>query len=178
MNQNNKKLELLGSIPIQKALLTLGLPTMIGMLINALYNIVDTYFVGGLGTHQMGAVTVVFPLGQIIVGLGLLFGNGAAAYLSRLLGCGDKDTANKVTSTALYSSLFVGAIMIIFSVIFLKPILKQIGAIDNVMPYAMTYARIYITFSIFNIFNVTMNNIVSSEGSAKTAMSALLQVLY
>ena len=66
MNQNNKKLELLGSIPIQKALLTLGLPTMIGMLINALYNIVDTYFVGGLGTHQMGAVTVVFPLGQII----------------------------------------------------------------------------------------------------------------
>ena len=174
MNQNNKKLELLGSIPIQKALLTLGLPTMIGMLINALYNIVDTYFVGGLGTHQMGAVTVVFPLGQIIVGLGLLFGNGAAAYLSRLLGCGDKDTANKVTSTALYSSLFVGAIMIIFSVIFLKPILKQIGAIDNVMPYAMTYARIYITFSIFNIFNVTMNNIVSSEGSAKTAMSALL----
>ena len=58
MNQPNKKMELLGSAPIPKALLALGLPTMTGMLINALYNLVDTYFVGGLGTDQMGAVTV------------------------------------------------------------------------------------------------------------------------
>lgn len=101
----NKKMALLGSAPIPKALLSLGIPTMIGMLINALYNLVDTYFVGGLGTDQMGAVTVAFPLGQIVVGLGLLFGNGAAAYLSRLLGRGDKDTANKVASTAIYSGV-------------------------------------------------------------------------
>ena len=63
----NKKMALLGSAPIPKALLALGIPTMIGMLINALYNLVDTYFVGGLGTDQMGAVTVAFPLGQIVV---------------------------------------------------------------------------------------------------------------
>lgn len=151
--------------------MTLGIPTMVGMLINALYNLVDTYFVGGLGTDQMGAVTVAFPLGQIIVGLGLLFGNGAAAYLSRLLGRGDKDTANKVASTAIYSSVTIGAIVILASIIFLKPILGRIGAIDSVMPYALAYTRIYIVFSIFN---VTMNNIVSSEGAAKTAMCALI----
>ena len=167
-------MELLGSVPIPKALMALGIPTMVGMLINALYNLVDTYFVGGLGTDQMGAVTVAFPLGQIIVGLGLLFGNGAAAYLSRLLGRGDKDTANKAASTAIYSSVTIGAIMILISIIFLQPILKQIGAIDSVMPYALAYTRIYITFSIFNVFNVTMNNIVSSEGAAKTAMCALM----
>ena len=154
--------------------MALGVPTMVGMLINALYNLVDTYFVGGLGTDQMGAVTVAFPLGQIVVGLGLLFGNGAAAYLSRLLGRGDKDTANKVASTAVYSGVAIGAIVILISVIFLEPILKQIGAIDSVMPYAITYTRIYIVFSIFNVFNVTMNNIVSSEGAAKTAMCALM----
>ena len=142
MNQPNKKMELLGSVPIPKALLALGLPTMIGMLINALYNLVDTYFVGGLGTDQMGAVTVAFPLGQMIVGLGLLFGNGAAAYLSRLLGRGDKETADKVASTALYSSILVGAILILCSVIFLRPILKQLGAIESVMPYAISYASI------------------------------------
>jgi len=174
MKERNTKMELLGSIPIPKALLSLGLPTMIGMLINALYNLVDTYFVGGLGTEQMAAVTVAFPLGQIVVGLGLLFGNGAAAYLSRLLGCGDKETANKVASTALYSSVLIGVIMIAFSVIFLEPILKQLGAIESIMPYAISYTTIYITFSIFNIFNVAMNNIVSSEGAAKTAMCALL----
>lgn len=174
MNQQNKKMELLGSAPVSKALLALGLPTMIGMLINALYNLVDTYFVGGLGTDQMGAVTVAFPLGQIVVGLGLLFGNGAAAYLSRLLGRGDKETANKVASTSLYSSVLIGAIVIFVSVIFLKPILNQLGALENIMPYAVTYTSIYITFSIFNVFNVTMNNIVSSEGAAKTAMCALM----
>ena len=78
MNGQNKKMELLGTAPVSKALLALGLPTMIGMMINALYNLVDAYFVGGLGTNQMGAITVAFPLGQVIVGLGLLFGNGAA----------------------------------------------------------------------------------------------------
>ena len=170
----NKKMALLGSAPIPKVLLALGIPTMIGMLINALYNLVDTYFVGGLGTGQMGAVTVAFPLGQIVVGLGLLFGNGAAAYLSRLLGRGDKDTANKVASTAIYSSVSIGAVVILFSIIFLEPILEQAGAIESVMPYAITYTRIYIVFSIFNVFNVTMNNIVSSEGAAKMAMCALM----
>ena len=174
MNEQNKKMELLGDTPIPKALLALGVPTMTGMLINALYNLADTYFVGGLGTDQMGAVTVAFPLGQIVVGLGLLFGNGAAAYLSRLLGRDDRETANKVASTALYSSILVAAVVIVCSVIFLRPILKRTGAIESVMPYAITYTRIYISFSIFNVFNVTMNNIVSSEGAAKTAMCTLI----
>ena len=174
MNEPNKKIQLLGSVPIPKALIALGLPTMTGMLINALYNLADTYFVGGLGTDQMGAVTLAFPLGQIIVGLGLLFGNGAAAYLSRLLGKGDKETGNRVASTALYSSVAIGALAIIISLFFLKPILKQLGAIESVMPYALTYTTIYIAFSIFTVFNVIMNNIVSSEGAARTAMYALL----
>lgn len=107
MNERNNKLELLGSAPIPKALMALGIPIMIGMLINALYNLVDAYFVSGLGKSQMGAISVVFPLGQVVVGLGLMFGNGAASYLSRLLGRGDKDTADKVASTALYSSILI-----------------------------------------------------------------------
>ena len=88
MEGRNKKMELLGNAPIPKVLLAMGLPTMIGMMINALYNLVDAYFVGGLGTSQMGAISVAFPLGQVVVGLGLLFGNGGASYISRLLGRG------------------------------------------------------------------------------------------
>ena len=61
MSERNNKLELLGSAPIPKALMALGIPIMIGMLINALYNLVDAYFVGGLGESQMGAISVVFP---------------------------------------------------------------------------------------------------------------------
>ena len=174
MNERNNKMELLGNAPVPKALMALGIPIMIGMLINALYNLVDAYFVGGLGESPMGAISIVFPLGQVVVGLGLMFGNGAASYLSRLLGRGDRDTANKVASTALYSSVIIGAVIIIFAAIFFKPILFLLGATDTIMPYAVVYARIYVISCIFNVFNVTMNNIVSSEGAAKTTMCALL----
>ncbi|EPY2272292.1 MATE family efflux transporter [Clostridium sporogenes] len=174
MNGRNKKMELLGSAPIPKALLAMGLPIMIGMMINALYNLVDAYFVGGLGTSQMGAISVAFPLGQVVVGLGLLFGNGASSYIPRLLGHGDRETANKVASTALYSSIFVGAVIIICTIIFLNPLLKLLGATESILPYAITYTSIYVISSIFNVFNVTINNIVASEGAAKTTMCALL----
>lgn len=86
MNKNNNKMDLLGNAPVPQALMALGIPIMIGMLINALYNLVDAYFIGGLGESQMGAISIAFPLGQVVVGLGLMFGNGAASYLSRLLG--------------------------------------------------------------------------------------------
>lgn len=152
----------------------MGIPTMIGMLVNAFYNLVDAYFVGGLGESQMGAISVVYPLGQVVVGLGLLFGNGAASYISRLLGRGYKENADKVASTALYSSVSAGAVIIIISMVFLHPILKLLGATDSILPFAATYASLYIVSCIFNVFNVTMNNIVTSEGAAKTTMCALL----
>ena len=174
MSGRNNKMELLGSAPIPKALMALGVPIMIGMLINALYNLVDAYFVGGLGESPMGAISIVFPLGQVVVGLGLMFGNGAASYLSRLLGRGDRETANKVASTALYSSVMIGAVIIIIATIFIQPILALLGATETIMPYALTYARIYVISCIFNVFNVTMNNVVASEGAAKTTMCALL----
>ncbi len=174
MNKQSSKMELLGNAPIPKALMAMGIPTMLGMMVNAAYNLVDAYFVGGLGTSQMGAISVVYPLGQVVVGLGLLFGNGASSYLSRLLGKGDTEKANQVASTALYSSVTAGAAMIILSMIFLRPILKLLGATDSIMPYAVTYAGIYIISCIFNVFNVTMNNIVTSEGAAKTTMCALM----
>lgn len=174
MNGQKAKMEFLGNAPIPKVLLAIGIPTMLGMMVNALYNLVDAMFVGGLGTSQMGAISVVYPLGQVVVGLGLLFGNGAASYISRLLGSGDKDTANKVATTALFCSIGIGAIMILFSILFLNPLLHLLGATDSIMPYAKTYATIYIISCIFNIFNVTMNNLITSEGAAKTTMIALM----
>ena len=174
MKKKNNKIELLGSAPISQSLILLGIPIMIGMLINAFYNIVDAYFVGKLGESAMAAISIVFPIGQVVVGLGLMFGNGAASYLSRLLGKDDKKTANQVASVAIYSSVFIGLIFIIITLVFMKYILKYLGATSTIIPYALPYARIYILSCVFNIFNVTMNNIVASEGSSKTAMLALL----
>ncbi len=86
MKTNQEKFAIMrdGSIPV--ALLKLSVPAIIGMLINALYNVVDAYFVGGLGTNQVGAVSVSFPLVQIVIGIGLTFGCCAGACISWQLG--------------------------------------------------------------------------------------------
>lgn len=174
MSNSTNKLELLGRAPLAKALMALGIPIMIGMLINALYNLVDAYFVSGLGERQLAAVSVVFPLGQVIVGLGLMFGNGAASFLSRLLGRDERDVANQVASTAVGTSLLLGAGVIGCVLVFMKPVLLALGATATILPHALVYGRIYALSCIFNVFNVTMNNIVSSEGAAKTTMCAMM----
>ena len=101
MTDNTTRIDLLARAAVPTALLKLGLPTMVGMLLSALYNAIDGYFVGGLGLAQMGAVSVVFPIVQIVIGLGMMFGAGAASYLSRLLGQGELVRANQTASTAL-----------------------------------------------------------------------------
>lgn len=174
MDAQTKKFALLGQAPVPSALLAMGIPTMLGMMINALYNLVDAYFVAGLGTSQMGAISVFFPISQMTVGLGLLFGNGAGSYISRLLGKGAYQTADRAASTAVYGCLLTGAVMIAVLLLTLKPLLVLFGATAGILPYALTYAKLYLAFSLFNLFNVTMNNLVTSEGAAKTTMAALL----
>lgn len=174
LQEQQERIALLSKAPMTKALLSLGIPTMIGMLINALYNLVDAYFVSGLGESQLGAISVIFPLSQLMVGIGLLFGNGAASYLSRLLGRHEFKMADQVCSTALYGSLLVGAVVTVISLMFLKTFLLWLGASVSILPYALAYGEIYLAASVFNLFNVTMNNLMASEGAAKKAMTALV----
>lgn len=174
MNIKNEKLQIMKNEKVPKALIMLALPTIIGMLVTAFYNVIDAYFVGGLGTSQMGAVSVVFPFTQIIVGLGMNFGSGAESYISRLLGSGDKELANKTAATALYSSLIVGAVVIIISLCFLDNILIAFGASKSILPYARIYGKIYLSGCIIGIFTVTINNIIAGEGATKYAAASMM----
>ncbi len=174
MDSKEKKIQMLRDGKISNVLIKLGIPIMIGMIVSALYNVVDAYFVGGLGISQMAAVSVVFPISQIIIGLAVTFGSGAASYISRLLGEGNIKQANRTASTALFSSIAVGVISIITILLFLDKVLVFLGATDTVLPYAKAYAGIYIASSILSIINVTMNNIVTSEGTTKISMTAML----
>lgn len=171
---NQERLTLLKEGKVSTVLLKLGLPAIIGMMTSALYNIMDAYFVGALGASEMGAVTVVFPLMQVIIGIGLLFGSGAGSYISRLLGEGDNDRANHTASTAVFTSLVIGLIVIGAILIFLDPVLKALGATPTILPFARSYALIFISGGVLQIFNVTMNNIAISEGAAKITMKAML----
>ena len=174
MAEKSNRIYLLEKAGVASALLKLGIPTMVGMLISALYNAIDAYFVGGLGMSQMGAVSVVFPIVQIIIGLGMMFGAGASSYISRLLGKGDNEQANKTASTSLFSGLLVGAIIIIGIMIFLDPVLTTLGSTETILPYARAYAKIYVTGSIINVFTVMMNNLLTAQGATKFTMIAML----
>lgn len=170
----NEKLNMMETGKISTVLLKMGIPTMIGMLVSALYSIVDAYFAGWLGTSQQGAIAIVFPIVQIMIGLGMTFGTGGASYIARLLGKKEYTKANKVASTSLFSSIFVGIVLIVISLIFLKSLLCGLGATQTILLYAISYAVIYIAGSIFNIFNVTMNNIVAAEGRTKLTMISMM----
>ena len=174
MENKDSKISIMRNDPIPRALLKLGVPTMIGMMVSALYSVVDAYFVGGLGTAQMGAIAIVFPVVQVIIGLGMMFGSGAASYISRLLGAGEYEEANQTASTALISSLAVGLLCITGALVFLDPLLLALGSTETILPYAHAYAVIYIAGSILNIFNVTMNNLVTAEGATKLTMASML----
>ena len=174
MAEKSNRIYLLEEAGVASALLKLGIPTMVGMLISALYNAIDAYFVGGLGMSQMGAVSVVFPIVQIIIGLGMMFGAGASSYISRLLGKGDNEQADKTASTSLFSGLLVGAIIIIGIMVFLDPVLTALGSTETILPYARAYAKIYVTGSIINVFTVMMNNLLTAQGATKFTMIAML----
>lgn len=174
MEEKTNRIYLLEKAGVALALLKLGIPTMVGMLISALYNAIDAYFVSGLGISQMGAVSIVFPIVQIIIGLGMMFGAGASSYISRLLGKGDNEQANKTASTALFSGIFVGAIIIVGIMLFLDSVLISLGATETMLPYARDYTKIYIIGSIINVFTVMMNNLLTAQGATKFTMIAML----
>lgn len=171
---NREKLTMMQEGKVSSVLLKLGLPTMVGMIVSALYSVVDAYFVAGLGDSQMGAISIVFPIVQLMIGLGMTFGSGAGSYISRLLGKGENEQANRTASTALFSAIGVGAVAIIASLLFLNRFLTALGATPTMLPYAREYALIYIPGAILNIFNVCMNNLVIAEGRAKLNLTAML----
>ncbi|MCY6371640.1 MATE family efflux transporter [Clostridium ganghwense] len=174
MEARDQRANMLGEEKISKVLIKLSVPAIIAMLVNAIYNIVDTMFVGRLGeTSAIGAVSVVFPLFMLIGAVGQTFGVGAGSYISRLLGEKKKKEADKTAATAFFSSLACGIIFTIFGLIFIEPLLKAFGATSTILPYAKGYASILVAGSIFTMLNMTMNNMIRAEGNAKYSMYAI-----
>jgi putative MATE family efflux protein len=160
---------------IRKLLFKLSLPATIGMLVMALYNVVDTIFVGrGVGAYAIGGLSIVFPIQMFIMALGLLMGMGGASLISRSIGAGDLSKANRTYGNVLLSNIFWGIIITSVGLIYTKPILKLFGATPKLMPHAATYMRIIILNATVFIFLMSSNNILRSEGRAKTAMGSML----
>jgi putative MATE family efflux protein len=178
-NENNDgkavKTHLMGEGEIKKTLLNLSIPAIIAMLISAIYNLTDTAFIGMLhDTAAIGAVSVAFPIFLVVAALGQGLGVGSASYISRCLGAKKIETANKTASTAVGTAVITGILCAVFGLIFLKDILKFIGASPTIMPYAIDYSVPLIICAIFNIVNMTLNNIIRAEGNSRYSMFAII----
>ena len=159
---------------VSKSLFKLGIPMVVSMLVTALYNVVDTYFVSGLGTQQVGAVSVAFPISLIFSGIGLTFGVGAGSYISRLLGKKEVDKAHKVASTAMFSSVIAAVVVAVVIFAALTPVLRFMGATDTILPYAKNYAMIFVVSTVFSAINVTSGNLAVSQGASNISLTAMM----
>lgn len=165
--------EMMEKESISKVLLKLSVPAIIAMLINAIYNIVDTMFVGMLdNTSAIAAVSIVYPLFMFIGAIGVMFGAGGASYLSRLLGEKKKEEADKTLTSTIIMGCIFSLIFTVIATVFLDEFLLMYGSTETIMPYAKEYGYVIVLGSIFTIGTAIMSNTIRAEGNSRYSMIA------
>lgn len=160
--------------PIPRLVLTLSVPSVISMLVTNIYNLVDTAFVGQLGTSASGAVGVVFGFMAIIQAFGFMFGQGAGSILSRAFGRKDTEEASAYASVGFFMSFFSGLLISLIGMIRLDGIVMALGSTDTIAPFAKTYIFYILLSAPFMCSCFTMNNILRYEGKATLGMIGLM----
>ena len=159
------------SYSVPRAVRTLALPSMMGMLVNIVYNLADTFFVGQTGNANMvAAVSVTMPLFLLFIACGNLFGVGGCAFVSRSLGEGKTERVKTISSFCVYSAIGVGLVMTVLFLVFRKPVLYAVGASDATFAYAADYLKYVAIGSPFIVSSVMLGNLVRGEGAARVSM--------
>lgn len=164
---NEKQFRMMTEEPVRKLLVKLSIPTIISMMVTNIYNIVDTAFVGTLGTSQSGATGIVFGFMAILQAVAFMCGQGGGSIMSRKLGEKDLDEATKYTSTGFFLSFGLGLLMGAITLIFMNPVLHVLGSTKTIAPYARIYVTYIALAAPFFTSSLTMNNLLRYEGKAK-----------
>ncbi len=162
---------MMGSENIGRLLWNFSLPAIVGMVVNALYNIVARIFVGrGVGSLGLAAVAVALPVMTIIMGLSILIGVGATALISIRLGERKKDQAELVAGNAMVMLVLLPAAFAVLFFAFSEPILTALGSSAAVLPYARDYLSIIIAGAFISSFSMGANNFIRAEGNPRMSM--------
>ena len=167
----------LGTDKTARLLLRFGVPSVLSLVISALYNIVDQLFIGNsaVGTIGNTATSLVFPIITVALAFGLMLGDGTAAYLSLCMGKGEKEKIPRAVGTNLVLGLVIGLLYLIFGLVFLEPVLVFLGAKT---PESLAAAKEYAVWILIGMpFFVLLNNlnpVVRADGAPKTAMAATM----
>ena len=167
--------QLLGESPVGSLLLKFSVPAIIAMIAIALYNVVDSIFVGrGVGSLALTAVTIAFPIMIIMMAFGMLIGIGATALISIRLGQNRKEEAEQILGNAFAMILVLGVALPAVTLAFLDPILIYLGATPDVLGYARDFTIIIMLGTIFQLISFGLNNVIRAEGNPMISMGTML----
>ena len=179
MTDKNQTLDnnILGYESILKLLYKFSLPAIIGMLVSALYNVVDRIFIGNspdLGANGLAALTICFPAMIIMMSTGILFGQGGATLFSINLGKKNYEKSDRVLGNATALLIIFGLLITIFGQVFLNKLLIWFGASPAILPHAKEYMRIILIGTVFQVVSMGMNNFLRADGKPKMSMITML----
>lgn len=173
MNQH----EQMRSARILPLLVRYSIPTTIGMVINALYNVIDRIFIGNhpeLGSLGLAAITVAFPIIMLFSAFAFMFGIGGATNYSISLGERNNSKSNLIVNNAFLLTISVTILLSIIVLLYLDNIINFLQIPTNVIPYTKQYLSVIVFAMVFQSINMTGNNLIRADGSPKVAMISFI----
>ncbi len=165
------RIELLANAPVTKAIMVMSLPVVLGMMVQVLYNLVDTFFIGKLGDpNQLAAANLAMPVFILMMALGGMIGTGASSYISRSLGEKRQDLADKTLSIGFVLCIILGALITAIGLLFLKPLISVLGASSDTSGYASEYVLVLFLGGIPIMTNYALGQLLRAEGDAMGSM--------
>lgn len=169
MNQNFMK-----ERKILPLVISMSLPMVISMAINSLYNIIDSYFVAKISDDAMTALSLVYPAQNLMTAIAVGFGIGMNARIAFCLGAGQKEQADKATSTGMLLSVIHGIILMIVCMLLMPWFLKMYTENDNVIRMGLEYANRVFLFSIIIMLGISLEKIFQAVGRMKVSMISMM----
>lgn len=166
----DRKFIMMTTHPVSKLVLKLAVPSIITMMISAVYNMADTFYVAGIDVQSPAAVGVVFSYMAFIQAIAFFFGQGSANYISRALGARNREGAVMIASTGFFTALFTGIMIALMGFMFMDDVLILLGSTETILPYAREYFRYILIGTPFIMCSFVMNNQMRFQGNAFVSM--------
>ncbi len=165
----------MGKAPVTKAILKMSIPVVCGMMVQVLYNLVDTFFIGKLNDeNQLAAANITAPIFMLMMAVATIVSTGAASYISRCLGKKDDKSASRTLSTGIAICTGLAVIVMILGLVFIKPFITLLGATPLVYPYALSYASIMFIGTLPVMLSYTGGQLVRSEGAVMPSIAGMM----
>lgn len=174
MSKEQQQYQKLVMTPVEQLIPRLAIPTILSMMITMIYNLVDAFFVGKLGTSASAAIGVVLGVQSIFQAFGFMMGHGAGSQISIRLGEGDRDAADRLFSTAFFHALVISVIVGIICLFGLEPLMRLMGSTDTILPFSKNYGFYILISGPALVGSCVLNNVMRYEGRAVLAMFGLV----